>query len=465
MFSRRLSSVFSRRRHGDASSHQIQGGLASYLALIYNWQQFADSVLWAKKRVRKGTILMGTKNLNRRQFFRRAGAAAVGVAGLARQTHGGLAEPAGRRKAVPEGADLFDKIYGCLAGSRIGSAMGAAVEGWDMDKITKQYGIFDKFVAYHHYDVDWDHPAGSTEDGTERQKLMCAAIIEKQDRITADDLVKMWVKVLDPEKMKYMTEAFDRELLAEAKSGKVPPWQLGTLSKHLHLNTTARSFHAIALINACDIDGVIRDVYEIGRVYQPPHSDSFAWGAAYNAAVVHAMRPDATVESVIQTALKYATPEIRKEIQHGLDIAAKYSQPLDMRKELNEVYTDTESPYCADKRMKSYPASSIYETVTKALAVFAATKGNVKDAVVLSVNFGRDTDCLAASTGGLAGAFSGTKTIPAEWIEKVEEGTRNNPYTNSHLTIKETAQGMYAALQNKVRKMQDYVTLMKSQVS
>jgi ADP-ribosylglycohydrolase len=177
------------------------------------------------------------------------------------------------------------------------------------------------------------------------------------------------------------------------------------------------------------------------------------------------MRPDATVESVVETALRYASPQIRQEIQHGLDIAAKHAEPLDMRGELNEVYTDAESPYCADKRMKSYHASSIYETVTKALAVFAATKGSVKDAVILSVNFGRDTDCLAASAGGLAGAFSGTETIPGEWIEKVEEGTRNNPYTNSHLTIKETARGMYAALQNKVRKMQDYVTLMKSRLS
>lgn len=405
----------------------------------------------------KGSISMNTRSLNRRQFFRSAGVAAVGVTTVA--------EAAGRKKREPTASDMFDKIYGCLAGSRIGSAMGAAVEGWHMDRIAKEYGVFDRLVAYHHYNVDWDHPAGSTEDGIERQKLMCTAIIEKRDRITAGDLVKTWVKVLDPEKMKYMTEAFDRELLVAAKSGKVPAWELGRLSKHLHLNTTARSFHAIALINACDIDGVIRDVCEIGRVYQSPESDSFPWGAAYNAAVVHAMRPDATVESVIETALKYATPEIRKEIQHGLAIAAKYSEPLDMRKELNEVYTSPGSPYCADKRMKTYRASSIYETVTKALAVFAATKGNVKDAVIVSVNFGRDTDCLAASAGGLAGAFLGTKTIPPEWIEKVEEGTRNNPYTNSHLTIKETAQGMYAALQNRVRKMQDYVTLMKSQLS
>jgi ADP-ribosylglycohydrolase len=368
-----------------------------------------------------------------------------------------------RKKGNLSGAGLFDKIYGCLAGSRIASAMGAAVEGWDMDRIARKYGVFNKLLAYHHYNVDWDHPAGSTEDGIERQKLMCTAIIEKQDRITAEDLVKTWVKVLNPNKMKYMTEGFDRELLAQAKSGTVPAWELGGLSKHAHLNTTARSFHAIALINACDIDGVIRDVYEIGRVYQPPYSDSYPWGAAYNAAVVHAMRPDATVDSVIETALRYSAPKMRKEIQNGLDIAKKYSKPLDMRKELNEVYTSKDSPYYVNARMKTYHASSIYETVTKALAVFAATKGNVKEAIVVAVNFGRDTDCLGASAAGLAGAFSGTGTIPTVWIEAVEEGTRNNPYTNSHLTIKETARGMYSALQNKVRKMKKYVTLMESQ--
>ena len=114
------------------------------------------------------------------------------------------------------------------------------------------------------------------------------------------------------------------------------------------------------------------------------------------------MRPDATVDSVIETALNYSTPKIRKEIQNGLDIAKKYKEPLDMRMELNEAYTKKDSPYFANARMKSYHASSIYETVTKALAVFSATKGNVKDAIVVAVNFGRDTDCLGASAAGLA---------------------------------------------------------------
>ena len=36
---------------------------------------------------------------------------------------------------------LFDKIYGCLAGSRVGSAMGAPPEGWSMEKIAEKYGV------------------------------------------------------------------------------------------------------------------------------------------------------------------------------------------------------------------------------------------------------------------------------------------------------------------------------------
>ena len=80
-----------------------------------------------------------------------------------------------------------------------------------------------------------DSPAGSTEDGIERQKLMCTAIIEKGDRITADDLVATWIKVCDPEKMVNMTEQFDRDLLAVAKSGIVQAGDLGNLCKYSHL--------------------------------------------------------------------------------------------------------------------------------------------------------------------------------------------------------------------------------------
>ena len=127
--------------------------------------------------------------------------------------------------------------------------------------------------------------------------------------------------------------------------------------------------------------------------------------------------------------------------------------------ELLDNYTELNAVYEGGKGIP-YAASLVYETVSKGLAVFAATKGNVRDAIVVSVNFGRDTDCLAATAAGLAGAFSGTETIPREWIDQVEEGTRNNPYTNSHLTIRETAEGMFEALKTKVKKAGAYAEKM-----
>jgi hypothetical protein len=153
--------------------------------------------------------------------------------------------------------------------------------------------------------------------------------------------------------------------------------------------------------------------------------------------------------------LEYATPEMRKEIEHGLAIAGKYTDPMDrkFREELNAMYGDPASPYYADKRMTKYIASSVYENVTCSFAIFKLTKGNVEQAVMVANNRGRDTDCTAASAGGLAGALTGTSTIPKIWADQLDTGLKNTPYTNSHMSNIATAQGLYRALQGKLKRM------------
>jgi len=350
---------------------------------------------------------------------------------------------------------LFDRMYGCLAATRIGSAMGAHTEGRTHAEIAAEYGVLDEFKPYHHYAdrTDWVHPAGSTEDGIERQKLMCTAIIEKQDRITADDLVATWLVACDPEKMVNMTEQFDRDLLAVARSGIVPAADLGRFCRHLHLNTTVRSFHALCLINAGDIQGAIRDLYDVGRVYQPLTSDSFRFGVPYNAAVVHALTPDATVDSVIATALECADSGVRRQLERDLSIARTVSEPLDMVDAINANYRAADA---------AYDMSRAHETTCRAFAIFAAAKGDARSAIVAAVNFGRDTDCLAATVGGLAGALRGIDSVPAEWVSTVDEVTKEHPYSNSRLTMHETADGIYRAFENKVSRMKRYVSLAES---
>jgi ADP-ribosylglycohydrolase len=118
---------------------------------------------------------------------------------------------------------LKDKFRGCIAASWIGSAMGAAVERWSPEKIRNKYGYLDELQPYAHYTdrtkTEWRRPAGTTEDGIERQRLLATAIIEKQDRILARDLVAVWLRDMDLEKSLYKQEDYDRALYELATAG------------------------------------------------------------------------------------------------------------------------------------------------------------------------------------------------------------------------------------------------------
>jgi ADP-ribosyl-[dinitrogen reductase] hydrolase len=60
--------------------------------------------------------------------------------------------------------------------------------------------------------------------------------------------------------------------------------------------------------------------------------------------------------------------------------------------------------------------SSGYVVHTLEAAIWCLLKtSNYKEAVLLAVNLGEDTDTTAAVTGGIAGLFYGWETIPAEW--------------------------------------------------
>lgn len=367
-------------------------------------------------------------------------------------------------------SEVYDRILGALLGFRAGCSMGAVTEyNWPQQRIKSTFGLLDEFKPYVHYNDSWAHPAGATEDGGERHKLISTAIIEKQDRINYQDLKGVWLRDCDIENMYHMTQNYDRVLLAYAKWG-VPPADFPVtkygkpedLGEHIHL--TARTFQALPCINAGDPDNAIADMNDMGKLYyEDPNDDAFAWGAVYNAAIALALLPNATVESVINGAMKYATPEIEKEIRNAISITEKYDDPMnrDMWQELTNVYVNPKSKYYAFARIEKYPNSSIYENVSFAFALFKATNANVKQSIIIAVNRGYDTDCTAASAGALCGALSGTSTIPEDWIKILDKGNANNPYTNAHFTNKATADGLFQALQNKVLRLEKESDTMK----
>jgi len=348
---------------------------------------------------------------------------------------------------------LREKFFGCIAGAHIGSAMGAAVEGWTYDKIEVKYGTLDRLLPYEHYNNGWIREPGTTEDGIERQKLMITAIIEKGDRVNAEDVRQAWLKHIKPESAGMVSEPFEAVLLAMAKSG-IPARDLGRYCDYSGLNSFARSCHPIGLINAGDMESAREDVLEVGQLYQTTNSRGLQWAVVTGVAIAAATRPDATVDSVLGAIFDYCHPDmVVKELDRGLKHTANCKDFRELRKAFDSVYGGYGIPYAM---------SYANEVVTKAVCIFRMVNGNTRDAMIAAVNLGRDTDCIAAIASGISGALTGADSLPREYIEQVDYATKLNIYTNSQRTLREHADGLYNAWLNRMNKLKKYIRLMES---
>jgi ADP-ribosylglycohydrolase len=368
---------------------------------------------------------------------------------------------------------LKEKFRGCIAGSWIGSAMGAVVEGWPREKVVETFGRLEELKPYSHYIeyTDWQRPAGTTEDGIERQKLIATAIIEKRDRINLQDLAGIWRRDLDPRKVHFKQEPFDRSL-AEMLLAGTPVLELGRMFPFVNVISVARVSHPLGLINAGDPRSAADDSFEIGKLYMKENDFGLRWAALYNAGIAAACLPGATVDSVAGTIIEYAEyraepGRLYKGEPRGLkfsydQVAVQVNRAFEIgrtSKSLEEVQRRFDEIYFGGF-YQTYGLSTAHEIVGKGLALFAFLDGDPRQAVVAACNFGRDTDCLAAIAGGLSGALRGPSIFPEEWIAQVNEATRADPYTNNHRTIEETADGLYAAFEAKQLRLADYVGLM-----
>ena len=278
---------------------------------------------------------------------------------------------------------LQDKFFGCICGCHIGSAMGAPVEGMTYEEIDRKYGYVDGYLPYQHYGNGWDREPGTTEDGVERQKLMISAIMEKEGRVTAEDVRAAWNKYANPNAGGWVSEPFEGVLLKMAKTG-IPATDLGRYCDYAGLNSFARACHPIGLINAGNVEGAKEDI-------------------------------------------------------------------LQLRQHFDSIYNGFGMPY---------PFSYANEVVTKGVVIFQMVHGNTKEAILAGVNMGRDTDCVAAVAGGIAGALSGSESIPADWISQLDYATSINPHTNSKRTLKENADGVYHAFKKMLKRQQAYIQQM-----
>jgi ADP-ribosylglycohydrolase len=395
--------------------------------------------------------------LDRRSFLGSALAAVATVSVGRNAVAAGESSAAGTPGGEPS---LREEFFGCIAGCHIGSAMGAPVEGWSWERLEREYGLLDRLLPYSHYGKkDWVRAPGTTEDGVERQKLMITAILEKGDRINAEDLRRAWVDHMNPNAAGLVSEPFEGALLAMAKT-HLPASDIGKYCDYSGLVSLARSCHPIGLINAGDIRGAIEDVREIGQLYNTANSRGILWAEVTVIAIAAATKPGASVNRVLDAVFdncdkvdsRFLRPAgIRSELERALKLTDGCADVREMRRTFDTMYSGTGMVYA-----QSYAN----EILSKALCVLRMTRGNTWEAMKAGVNMGRDTDCLTAVAGGIAGALSGAASIPPGLIKQTDDATAANPHTNSKRTLRETSDGLYQAFKARLGRLKEYVTAM-----
>jgi ADP-ribosylglycohydrolase len=365
---------------------------------------------------------------------------------------------------------LYDKVLGCIAASHIGSAMGGPVENMLHEQIKEKYGMLDRLIDYPDRQYNKNFPAGSTEDGIERQKLLALSIIENQGPITARDFGKTWMKYVNEESFGKVAGLQDEIHYRLLKAG-IPPEDCGYYDAYIGRNGFNRASHPIGIINACFPQLAARNALDVARIFQPPtcrgipwkedgihkifpaYFIGIDWAASVCAAIAEAFKPQATIDSVVEQSVAYVVETARNEILGAVAIAKECSEYEQLVEAFNKKY-----------RASGFPLaySRAYETVSKGIALFYFYKGDVKQAIIGSVNFGRDTDCLAAIAAGIAGAFSGASGIPREWIETVNSATAVNEYTVTQMTIEQLSKGLYDALVHYFESMSGSVHTIES---
>jgi ADP-ribosylglycohydrolase len=295
--------------------------------------------------------------------------------------------------------NLLDKFLGSALGTFVGDALGEPVEGWPHRAIYVQFGLLDSMIG----------GEGRYTDDTQMMIGILETLAEKRG-FDPGVCARRFQENFDP------CRGYGRRIFGVMKRIRQGmPWdQVGT-----------DSFG----------NGAAMRIAPIGCLY---HRDLEALkeNAILSARITH-NHPEGLAGAVAQaTAVGLA-------LQYGLS-----NQPLEPQDFLNRISAqviDIDKRFAASvDEIKSIPKGPLLdvieaisgqyrldlraiESVPAAIGAFTLTD-TFREAVVLAVNLGGDTDTLGAMAGAIAGAYYGYGRIPEEWLNSLENGTKGRDY-------------------------------------
>jgi ADP-ribosylglycohydrolase len=332
---------------------------------------------------------------------------------------------------------LERKIRGCLYGGAIGDALGAPAEGRDPDEIAARYGAITDFVE------PWDGPSeigkgdGRYTDDSHMIQLLSRIYLETDDHLDVFTFARKIVPLIADEP-RWVAE-YGREMLLVDRLFYPEKWllmrlrlancdpRIGGIGNMV--NCGAAMYAApIGIVNAGDPAGAYREAIEVLAAHQTSYGLEAAGVIA--ACIAEALKPDATLESVVETARGMAKEGPKLAIDAVVERAKTLTDWRTAIAPLREAIRpfDGAAERFADRGNGSddWNPSRLHsiEELPIALGFLTVTGGDFEQSMFGAANYGRDNDSIASMAGAIAGALHGDGVIRPAWIEKIKEANR-----------------------------------------
>jgi ADP-ribosylglycohydrolase len=236
---------------------------------------------------------------------------------------------------------------------------------------------------------------------------------------------KRWIPELEAEALPlhrvFLAETW---LVLRLHYGHVDPREAGVGNI---VNCGAAMYMApVGIVNAANPDAAYAEAIDLAGAHQSSYGREAAGVLA--AAVAEAMRPGATADSVVATCLRLARDGTRAAIEAVCERArglGHWDGSFGALREAVAPY-DTVADTYRDQGLGARRPSRLHsiEELPLALAFLLISGGDYRDTVLGGVNYGRDADSIASMGGAIAGALSGAKGVPSEWLDPVAEASR-----------------------------------------
>lgn len=340
------------------------------------------------------------------------------------------------------GHQLVDRAVGALAGAAVGDALGGATEGWESHEIHEHCGGWVEGVirSIRHqrnvikpFSPFWKGDGHVTDD-TLMTRVLVQAYAAKRDHLDAYDVERLvvpalvdeptWIPELDREDLLYHRLFLaEKWLVLKLRYGHSDPRDAGVGNI---VNCGAAMYIApVGIANAGGPEAAYVEALDLTGAHQSSYGREAA--AVLAAAVAEALRPGATVDTVVDVTLHLAKDATRAAIEAVCDVASSLDGWRDgglaMLRAAFAPFDSVGEHYAQPAQNARIPSRlHSIEEVPIALGLLVATGGDYLETMLGGVNYGRDSDSIASMGGALAGALG--SPVPRRLIDEVGEASK-----------------------------------------